>query len=89
MPEALKVAETYGTPDCKFDPGVFFFARAPHGPGGPVAESELATLDQGGVEPRLAVCVRPEGHPLYHYTTRPAKFDPGVLQAWEDELREE
>ena len=32
-------------------------------------------LDQGGVEPRLAVSVRPEGHRQYHYTTAPA----GVL----------
>ena len=30
-------------------------------------------LDQGGVEPRLAVSVRPEGHRQYHYTTAPAK----------------
>ena len=28
-------------------------------------------LDQGGVEPRLAVSVRPEGHRQYHYTTAP------------------
>ena len=29
-------------------------------------------LDQGGVEPRLAVSVRPEGRRQYHYTTAPA-----------------
>ena len=27
------------------------------------------TLDQGGVEPRLAVSLRPEGHRQYHYST--------------------
>ena len=30
-------------------------------------------LDQGGVEPRLAVSVRPEGHRQYHYTKPPAR----------------
>ena len=30
------------------------------------------TLDQGGVEPRLAVSVRPEGPRQYRYTTAPA-----------------
>ena len=29
-------------------------------------------LDQGGVEPRLAVSLRSEGHRQYHYTTAPA-----------------
>ena len=31
-------------------------------------------LDQGGVEPRLAVSLRPEGHRQYHYTTAPAGY---------------
>ena len=30
-------------------------------------------LDQGGVEPRLAVSVRPEGRRQYHYTSPPAR----------------
>ena len=29
-------------------------------------------LDQGGVEPRLAVSLRSKGHRQYHYTTAPA-----------------
>ena len=32
-------------------------------------------LDQGGVEPRLAVSVRPEGHRQYYCTTAPAISD--------------
>ena len=39
-------------------------------------------LDQGGVEPRLAVSVRPEGQTLCHYTTGPAKISLAV----QDEL---
>ena len=33
-------------------------------------------LDQGGVEPRLAVSLRSEGHRQYHYTTAPANQKP-------------
>ena len=58
-----------------------FFARAPVGPGGLVAECiepqsvyhvTTCALDQDGIEPRLAVSLRPKGHRQYHYTTAPA-----------------
>ena len=58
-----------------------FFARAPFGSGGLVAECvepwsvyhvTTRALDQRGVEPRLAVSLRSEGHRQYYYTTAPA-----------------
>ena len=69
---------------------MFFFLRAPFGQYGPVAALYWAlvcvprptrALDQGGVEPRLAVGVRPEGHRQYRYTTAPARRAPTLWQS--------
>ena len=58
-------------------PQLCFVARAPFGPGGPVAEGiepYLCTTSDsrpgpGGAEPRQAVGIRPEGHLLYRFAT--------------------
>ena len=40
------------------------------------------TLDQGGVEPRLAVSLRPEGHRQYHYTTDAPSDAPAFCRSY-------
>ena len=78
-------------------PERFFFSRAPFGPGGLVAECiepgwvyhvTTRALDQGGVEPRLAVSLRSEGHRQYHYTTAPAPLGP-ERKLWQTELMQQ
>ena len=63
---------------------MIFLLRAPFGQYGPVAALYWALVcvprhdsrpGPGGVEPRLAVSVRPEGHRQYRYTTAPANDD--------------
>ena len=69
----------------EFVPACFFFANAfrPAWPGRCIwglvcVPRPTRALDQGGVEPRLAVSLRPEGHRQYHYTTTPLRTCPSL-----------